>query len=163
MSIETDESLWPEGAQFYGPETKYHNACFYKQDEDGHWWICFGTTVSAWSLTGPNVPSKRDDLIPRPIANQHDQGAPVQPWPKVGVECEYDSTGLGHWRPCKVIGRHECFVWLTTSNGPFTAPSGKIVFRPIRTLRDDLIKLLDGYDWLADAVLEKYELKEKTK
>lgn len=162
MSIETDESLWPEGAQWYGPETKYHNACFYKQDEDGHWWICFGKTVSAWSLTGPNVPSKRDDLIPRPSAT----------WPQVGVECEYSLYDGDTWKACKIIGTYEDFIWVKDHSGVWTSFSKKIRFRPIRTPRDELIDVVTKaarvsndtmFSDAVDAILAKYELKEKTK
>ena len=162
MSIETDESLWPEGAQWYGPETKYHNACFYKQDEDGHWWICFGTTVSAWSLTGPNVPRKMGDLIPRPTA----------PWPQVGVECEF-SPGPGSWLPCKVIGKYEGFVWLIGANGPVAYCMTDIKFRPICTLRDELAEVMRRkisgttellpWETLADAVMDEFDLTRKQK
>jgi hypothetical protein len=153
MSIETDESLWPEGAQWYAKKDSYHLSGFYKQHKHQWWFMRMRLAPDGEWIVSSDQTKNRKKMIPRPKA----------PWPQVGDECEYSLYDGDTWKACKIIGIHEDFIWFKGSHEAFTAHRGNIKFRPIRTLRDDLIKLLDGYDWLADSVLEKYELKEKTK
>ena len=151
MSIETDESLWPEGAQWYGKRVVGWLPGFYKLD-DGRWYYK-RLDEGDWNTVGHQDPHEYRDLTPRPTA----------PWPQVGVECEYGPNSDGKFATCKILGKCDEYWWIREEDMFITLHADTVTFRKSSTLRDDLIKLLDGYDWLADAVLEKYELKEKTK
>jgi len=167
MSIETDESLWPEGAQFYIKQKPNNGAftSFFARTCGGDDTAKCGVNLSG---AGYHVYLEYWEVIPRQTAQ----------WPQVGVECEYNPCGLGNWEPCKVIGRYEGFVWLATSGGPFTAPSNKIEFRPLRTLRDELLdifaketipsnepidKVCDYISDAVDTILAEFDLTRKQK
>jgi hypothetical protein len=160
MSIETDETLWPDGAQWYikPKENNKPNKPFFAID-------CIATseTREGTKITGEQyeVWTEFWEDIPRPPS----------PWPQVGVECEF-SPGPGSWLPCKVIGKYEGFVWLLGANGPLGYRMMDIKFRPLCTLLDDLVyvfidhygnpKGAESYIGIAKAIMAKYELKEKT-
>jgi len=166
MSIETDESLWPEGAQWYGPEDSHMEwkEGFYKH-ENYIWY--FKTSWSAWQKTTQSPLGIRK-LIPRPTA----------PWPQVGVECEFSITG-GKWTPCKIVGRDGYWFWLDVGDCRYSLHYPTVAFRPNSTLRDEVFGLvtkviydnsIEGLggskavaDRVTDLVMAEFDLTRKEK
>ena len=122
--IKTDESVWPEGAEFYDKDIEV----FYKKikgrmellEVTGEW---VKATCNKSDLSG---------MIPRPTK------AFV---PEVGVECEgFTTTLAGNWKWCKVEPLKE------TSSGEYACiTEGRILrfidqFRPIKSERELFIE-----------------------
>jgi len=174
MSIENDESLWPEGAQWYlKPKANNKlNKPFFAID-------CIATseTREGTKITGEQyeVWTEFWEDIPRPPS----------PWPQVGDECEFSLDAGCTYQWCEVLGRHERAAWVRTRHGYSNFFIDKAMFRPTRTLRDEAVSVVklalttayvegqangliseaDEPVYAAaavDALLAKYDLKGKT-
>ena len=168
MSIETDESLWPEGAHWYikRRENNDGHAPFFAATLDSHPDHKDGKDISGKYYIVYDI---YWEVIPRPKAQ----------WPQVGVECEYNYYDT-NWQKCKILSKHDGFYWAICDKKPFTIETGDCFkFRPISTLRDDAIATIataiynscsTSYTAAEKAandalniLMAKYELKEKTK
>ena len=181
MSIENDVSLWPEGAQFYIKPKEGDHPTFFAKTKIDHPDFFDGIDVGGKYYV---FYAAYWEAVHRPPANQ---GGQTLPWPQVGVECEYSYDGGDSWRVCKILAVHAEHFWVVSGGEPFTVASKDgSKFRPIRTLRDDAIRVVelalseaysDGpasdrissdtdqqiYAAAAvDALMAKYDLKEKT-
>jgi len=186
MSIENDESLWPEGAQFYIKprlENRCHKEGFFARTCAGGDTLKEGLRIDGQPY---EVYTRFWGVNPRPTANKYDQGAPTLPWPQVGVECEFSLDAGCTYKWCEVLGRHGRAVWLRTRHGYSAFFIDRAIFRPIRALRDEAVSVVEqalseAYSsgpagtQITDAdlriyataavggLMAKYDLKEKTK
>jgi len=134
QQLEQDESLWPDGATHYAPETSERYAVFFKVDGDDLLLKRVGKNES-WGLCVTRLPS---DAIPRPAKPA---------WvPEVGVECEVynESFEFAEWEKCTplFIGNLKV-VYESESCHERVCAIELLKFRPIKSERD---LFLEKYD-----------------
>ena len=174
----TDEQLndprwWDENAPIDATHLAFHETgrTWFKANEDGTpmlWHMRFDEWREGFVYGSPVK------MIPRPTAQPKD----APPWngeglPPVGCECEcWDGE---EWHLGQSVGPYlGGWLCMLTNNRERPFVGTELDFRPLRTpeqrLRDELEDLMKGNDFfvpswirgrLADAILAKYELKER--
>lgn len=125
--IKTDESVWPEGAEFYLPETEDTWPTYYKVCGKGIQYTC--PSIMGWVHWEGDMPSS---VIPRPTKTFV---------PEVGVECEYSLDGI-NWYVCKVMmfSLHSVFIKSHKENiyycKEYSIELCRVIFRPIKSERE---------------------------